>query len=102
MHLKFVDPDVRARVPAENLSLAEAVPLGVMVEPTYGEPACRPCWTRSPNSTARSSPSWSRTCTRRTTAHWRSRPAPPATSLPPPDQNDTSWAVGLQGKRSCT
>ncbi len=38
VHLKFVDPKVRERVRAENLSLAEAVPLGVMVEPPYGEP----------------------------------------------------------------
>ena len=38
VHLKFVDPKVRARVQAEGLSLAEAVPLGIMVEPPYGEP----------------------------------------------------------------
>ena len=38
VHLKFVDPKVRQRVRAENLSLAEAVPIGVMVEPPYGEP----------------------------------------------------------------
>jgi inosose dehydratase len=42
VHLKFVDPAVRARVQAEGLSLAEAVPLGVMVEPPYGEPAVPP------------------------------------------------------------
>jgi inosose dehydratase len=42
VHLKFVDPTVRQRVRAENLSLAEAVPLGVMVEPPYGEPAVPP------------------------------------------------------------
>lgn len=42
VHLKFVDPKVRARVRAEKLSLAEAVPLGVMVEPPYGEPAVPP------------------------------------------------------------
>ena len=42
MHLKFVDPKVRERVRAEKLSLAEAVPLGVMVEPPYGEPAVPP------------------------------------------------------------
>ncbi len=42
VHLKFVDPEVRARVRAEKLSLAEAVPLGVMVEPPYGEPAVPP------------------------------------------------------------
>ena len=42
VHLKQVDPAVRARVRAENLSLAEAVPLGVMVEPPYGEPAMPP------------------------------------------------------------
>jgi inosose dehydratase len=38
VHLKQVDPAVRARVEREGLSLAEAVPLGVMVEPPYGEP----------------------------------------------------------------
>jgi len=38
VHLKQVDPQVRDRVLAEKLSLAEAVPLGVMVEPPYGEP----------------------------------------------------------------
>ena len=33
VHLKLVDPEVRERVQPEKLSLAEAVPLGVMVEP---------------------------------------------------------------------
>jgi inosose dehydratase len=42
VHLKFVDPKVRQRVREEKLSLAEAVPLGVMVEPPYGEPAVPP------------------------------------------------------------
>lgn len=42
VHLKFVDPKVRERVRAEKLSLAEAVPLGVMVEPPYGEPEVPP------------------------------------------------------------
>ncbi|GAA1257108.1 sugar phosphate isomerase/epimerase [Pseudonocardia aurantiaca] len=42
VHLKQVDPVVRDRVRAEKLSLAEAVPLGVMVEPPYGEPAMPP------------------------------------------------------------
>jgi inosose dehydratase len=42
VHLKQVDPEVRARVRAERLSLAEAVPLGVMTEPPYGEPAMPP------------------------------------------------------------
>ena len=42
VHLKQVDPEVRARVRAEKLSLAEAVPLGVMTEPPYGEPAMPP------------------------------------------------------------
>jgi inosose dehydratase len=42
VHLKQVDPDVRRRVEAEKLSMAEAVPLGVMVEPPYGEPAMPP------------------------------------------------------------
>ena len=38
VHIKLVDPKVRERVRAEKLSLAEAVPLGIMVEPPYGEP----------------------------------------------------------------
>ena len=42
VHLKQVDPAVRRRVEAEKLSMAEAVPLGVMVEPPYGEPAMPP------------------------------------------------------------
>jgi len=42
VHLKQVDPEIRARVRAEGLSLAEAVPLGVMTEPPYGEPALPP------------------------------------------------------------
>jgi inosose dehydratase len=42
VHLKQVDPEVRKRVREENLSLAEAVPLGVMVEPPYGRPEMPP------------------------------------------------------------
>ena len=42
VHLKSVDPVVRARVLAEDISLAEAVKLGVMVEPPYGEPDMPP------------------------------------------------------------
>lgn len=42
VHLKSVDPDVRARVIAENLSLAEGVKLGVMCEPPYGIPDMPP------------------------------------------------------------
>ena len=38
VHFKLVDPEVRERVQREKLSLAEAVPLGIMVEPPYGEP----------------------------------------------------------------
>jgi inosose dehydratase len=38
VHLKLVDPVVRERVRTQKLSLAEAVPLGIMVEPPYGEP----------------------------------------------------------------
>ena len=38
VHLKQVEPEVRERVRRENLSLAEAVPLGVMCEPPFGEP----------------------------------------------------------------
>jgi inosose dehydratase len=42
VHLKSVDPAVRARALAENLPLAEAVQLGVMCEPPYGEPDMPP------------------------------------------------------------
>ncbi len=42
VHLKQVSPAVRERVRRENLSLAEAVPLGVMVEPPYGQPEMPP------------------------------------------------------------
>jgi len=42
VHLKQVDPAVRARVRAENLPLSEAVKLGVMCEPPYGEPDMPP------------------------------------------------------------
>ncbi len=42
MHLKQVDPEVRERVRQEKLSLAEAVPLGVMCEPPFGEPSYPP------------------------------------------------------------
>jgi inosose dehydratase len=42
VHLKQVDPKVRAHVLREGISLAEAVQLGVMVEPPYGEPAMPP------------------------------------------------------------
>jgi inosose dehydratase len=42
VHLKQVDPAVRARVLAEKISLAEAVRLGVMCEPPYGEPDMPP------------------------------------------------------------
>ena len=38
VHLKQVDPAVRDRVRAEKLPLSEAVKLGAMVEPPYGEP----------------------------------------------------------------
>lgn len=42
VHLKQVDPAIRARVAAEKLSLAEAVPLGVMCEPPFGIPEMPP------------------------------------------------------------
>jgi inosose dehydratase len=42
VHLKQVDPAVRQRVREEKLSLAEAVPLGVMVEPPHGIPEMPP------------------------------------------------------------
>ncbi len=38
VHLKQVEPEVRERVRRAKLSLAEAVPLGVMCEPPFGEP----------------------------------------------------------------
>jgi inosose dehydratase len=42
VHLKSVDPAVRARAVAEKLPLSEAVKLGVMCEPPYGEPDMPP------------------------------------------------------------
>jgi inosose dehydratase len=42
VHLKSVDPVVRARALAEDLPLSEAVKLGVMCEPPYGEPDMPP------------------------------------------------------------
>ncbi len=42
VHLKQVDPVVRARVLAAKLPLSEAVRLGVMCEPPYGEPDMPP------------------------------------------------------------
>ena len=42
VHLKQVDPDVLARVRAENLPFSEAVRLGSMVEPPYGIPEMPP------------------------------------------------------------
>jgi inosose dehydratase len=42
VHLKSVDPAVRARALAEKLPLSEAVKLGAMCEPPYGEPDMPP------------------------------------------------------------
>jgi inosose dehydratase len=42
VHLKSVDTQVRAWALAENLPLSEAVKLGVMCEPPYGEPDMPP------------------------------------------------------------
>ena len=42
VHLKQVDPKVRGYVRRENLPLSEAVKLGAMVEPPYGEPEMPP------------------------------------------------------------
>ena len=42
VHLKSVDPVVRARALAEKMPLAEAVKLGIMCEPPYGEPDMPP------------------------------------------------------------
>jgi inosose dehydratase len=42
VHLKQVDPVVRERVRQQNLPLSDAVKLGAMVEPPYGEPAMPP------------------------------------------------------------
>jgi len=42
VHLKSVDPHVRARALADKLPLSEAVKLGVMCEPWAGEPAMPP------------------------------------------------------------
>lgn len=42
VHLKQVDPAVRARARAEALPLSDAVRLGAMCEPPYGEPEMPP------------------------------------------------------------
>jgi inosose dehydratase len=42
VHLKSVDPVVRARALADKLPLSEAVKLGVMCEPQWGEPDMPP------------------------------------------------------------
>lgn len=42
VHLKSVDPVLRDRALAERMSLSEAVRLGVMCEPPYGEPHMPP------------------------------------------------------------
>jgi inosose dehydratase len=42
VHLKSVDPQVRARALAENMPLSEAVKHGVMCEPPYGDPDMPP------------------------------------------------------------
>jgi inosose dehydratase len=42
VHLKQVDPKVREYVRRENLPLSEAVKLGAMVEPPYGDPPMPP------------------------------------------------------------
>jgi inosose dehydratase len=42
VHLKSVDPAVRARALAEKLPLSESVKLGIMCEPPYGEPDMPP------------------------------------------------------------
>ena len=42
VHLKSVDPAVRARALAESMPLSESVKLGVMCEPAYGEPQMPP------------------------------------------------------------
>ena len=42
VHLKSVDPVVRARALAEGMPLSESVKLGIMCEPPYGEPDMPP------------------------------------------------------------
>jgi inosose dehydratase len=42
VHLKSVDPVVRARALAEKMPLSESVKLGIMCEPPYGEPDMPP------------------------------------------------------------
>ena len=42
VHLKSVDPEVRARALAERMPLSESVKLGIMCEPPYGEPDMPP------------------------------------------------------------
>jgi inosose dehydratase len=42
LHIKQVDPAILKRVQAEDLSFAQAVPLGVMCEPPHGVPEMEP------------------------------------------------------------
>ena len=81
LHLKQVDPEVRAKVEAEDLPFGEAVKLGAMTEPPRGIRRCRRCWRRSKSLASTCSRSSSRTCTRvMSTSRCRSRSAPAATS----------------------
>ena len=83
LHLKQVDPEVRAKVEAEDLPFGEAVKLGAMTEPPPASRTCHRCWPRSSGSVSTCSRSSSRTCTRaRSTLRCRSPHAPATTSDP--------------------
>lgn len=79
LHLKQVDPEVRAKVEAEDLPFGEAVKLGAMTEPRAGSRTCLRFWPRSSTSASTCSRSSSRTCTPA-----RSTPRCPSPSAPAP------------------
>ena len=77
LHLKQVDPEVRAKVEAEDLLFGEAVKLGAMTEPPRGIPDMPPLWPRWNGSASTCSPSSSRTCIpAMSTTPFRSRSEP--------------------------
>ena len=81
LHLKQVDPEVRAKVEAEDLPFGEAVKLGAMTEPPRGIPEMPPLLAAIESSASTSSRSSNRTCTpARSTHPCRSPSAPASTS----------------------
>jgi inosose dehydratase len=83
VHLKQVDPEVRERVRAEQIPLADAVKLGAMVEPPTESPPCHPCSAPSAPSIPTSTRSSNKTSTPSSpTSRCPSGLAPLATTLP--------------------